>query len=314
MPDKDPFRYLTSSLREVAWHHLNPDEQIVKSIYIPYHSYDALDKSSWFKRTKQVQLPARAFVLTTERILILEDPDDPVTTTMHREYLVASCPLSDIIYFEMRSHLLDCALTLVTATPKGPTRVTVEYGGIREEAFLRAVAYMRTQIDCLPLPSYARSDEVYAQKRKAALKQWHQMLRELEMKQENAITRFLDSGEQVQEWLLLPSMNEGKKWQRPGIYIQEHPPAIIVRTDRQILLLKEMQRIIRGVTTHGSDAWLLPLSTLKTASMINDAHRPELQISLARAEVTDVVHLTIPPELAEQALACVTSPLATSGK
>jgi hypothetical protein len=147
MADREEFRYLTAPLREVAQHHLDPDENVLMSIYA--HPTIHLIHNRWlgFTWTRQVQLPARAFVLTPQRSLIVEDPTDPATSTADRKYLVASCSLNRVILFELRSYLLDCALTLVMASSQGPERITIEYNGVSENAFLAAVACMRALID-----------------------------------------------------------------------------------------------------------------------------------------------------------------------
>src|SRR5205807_4595661 len=104
-----------------------------------------------------------------------------------------------------------------------------------------------------------RPDKTYARSRGTAREGWHSVLAGLEMRQENAITRYLVSGERVQEWLTVPAIDESTWWQRLDIGAHEQPPALLVRTDQQILLIKETRRTLRGETTYGSDAWLMPL-------------------------------------------------------
>jgi len=238
--------------------------------------------------------------------LILEDPTDPATSTTDREYLFASCSLDRIMLFELRSHLLDCALTLVMATPKGPERVTIVYNGVSENAFLAAVAYMRAVVDNQPLPPAARPDETYAQERAAAWKGWHAVLARLGMRQENAVTQYLTPGERVHEWLSVPAIDESTWWQRFGIGAHEQPPAVLVRTDQQILLVKETSRIVRGRITYGSDAWLMPKARLQAARAVSGKRNvPEVQLTLEHGGVTDAVRLPVLPELAERVLALV---------
>ena len=110
----------------------------------------------------------------------------------------------------------------------------------------------------------------------------------------------------VQEWLSVPVIDESTWWQRLGIGAHEQPPAVLVRTDRQILLVKEVRRIVRGHTMYGSDAWLMPQTLLQAARVVSSQRNElELQITLKHVEVTDVVRIPIPPELAERALALV---------
>ena len=298
--------YLTAPLRDVAQHHLKPEETVLTAIYAHptvLHSNAGL---LWFTGYRQIHHPARAFVLTPDRVLILEDPTDPAASTANREYLFASCSLNRVMLFELRSHLLDCALTLVMATPDGPERVTIEYNGVSENAFLAAVACIRALVDNQPLPSSTRPDETYARERATSFSDWHAVLAGLELRQENAVTRYLAAGEHVQEWLRVPTIDESTWWQRLGIGAYEQPPAVLVHTDRQILLVKEVRRIVRGHTMYGSDAWLMPKALLQAARVVSgQRNEPELQLTLEHVGVTDVVCLPVPPELAERALALV---------
>ncbi len=298
--------YLTAPLREVAQHHLKPDETVLTAIYAHHTILHSDGRWLWLTWYRQVHHPARAFVLTPERVLILEDPTDPAASTVDREYLFASCSLDRVIRFELRSHLLDCALTLVMATPGGPERVTIPFNGVSEYAFLAAVACMRALVDGQPLPSSTRPDETYTRERATSFSDWHAVLTGLELRQENAVTRYLVAGEHIQDWLRVPIIDESTWWQRLGIGAHEQPPAVLVRTDRQILLVKEVRRIVRGQTTYGSDACLMLKSRLRVARVVSGQRdEPELQLTLGHAGVTDEVRLPVLPELAERALALV---------
>lgn len=306
MTNKEAMSYLTAPLREVAQHHLQPDETVLTAIYA--HHTILHDPAGWLWLTgyRQVHHPARAFVLTPERVLLLEDPTDPAASTADREYLFASCALNRVMLFESRSHLLDCALTLVMATPGGPERVTIPYNGVSEQAFLAAVACMRALVDGQPLPPSTRPDETYARERATSFSDWLVVLAGLELRQKNTVTRYLAAGEHVQEWLSVPTIDESTWWQRLGVGAHEQPPAVLVHTDRQILLVKEVRRIVRGHTMYGSDAWLMPKALLQAARVVSgQRNEPELQLTLEHVSVTDVVRLTVPPELAERALALV---------
>lgn len=307
--DREPLRYLTAPLREVAGRHLHPDETILTAIYVGPFGRLTRYKWWWFTWVSQKELPAKAFILTPERALILEDPTHPAASTAEHDYLVASCSLNRIILFEMRSHLLDCALTLVLAATNGPEHVTIEYNGVSENTFLAALACMRAVVDRQPLPPYTRADETYFRGRAATHRDWHAVLAELEMRHENAVSRYLVPGEQVHEWLLVPLIDESKWWQRLGIGAHEQPPAVLVRTYRQILLVKENKRVVRGQVAYGSDAWLMPLERLRTASIVSGKRGPEVQLCLEHAGVTEVVSFPILADLAERALALVASTL-----
>lgn len=308
MLHSEMMNYLTLPLREVAQRHLHSDETVLTAIYAHSTVFPARSSWLWLTWYRQVHRPARAFVLTTRRALILEDPTDPVASTAGRDYLFASCSLDRIMLFELRSHLLDCALTLVLATPSGPERVTIEYSGVSERAFLGALACMRALIDGLPLPPSTRPDEINARERTAAWKEWHAALSGLELHQENAVMRYLVSGERIQEWLSVPAVDESTWWQRLGVGAHEQPASIVVRTDRQVLLVKETRRIVRGQVTYGNDAWLMPKARLQAASIVSDQRVPEMQLTLEHIGTIYVVRLPLLSELAERALALVTSP------
>jgi len=308
--NREPMSYLTAPLREVAQHHLKPDETVLTAIYAHHTVLPARSAWLWLTWYKQVHYPTRAFVLTTQRALILEDPTDPATSTADREYLFASCSLSSVMFFVLRSHLLDCALTFVMATSNGPERVTIEYSGVSEHAFLAAVASMRALVDGLPLPPSTWPDGTSTRERTTALSDWHAALAGLELRQENAVTRYLVAGEHVQEWLSVPTIDESAWWQWLGIGAHEQPPAVLVRTDRQLLLVKEARRIVRGQVTYGNEAWLMPKSRLQAASVVTGQRdEPEVQLTIEHVGVTDIVRLPILPDLAERALALVMASL-----
>ena len=310
MIENDPFRYLTESLREVAHHHLTRDETVLMTIYLRHDVDTVFDRKAWFRQWKQVQLPTRAFVLTTKRILVVEDPADPTSSLASRAHILVSCPLDRIIHFELRVYILDCALTLAMATLDGPERITIPYSGVVAEAFLAAVAYMRAVIDGLPLPSGARPDESARRERDRVLQEWYLALAGLELGRQNIVMRYLVAGEVVQQWIDVPAGDESRWWQRLGIGAHEQHASVLVRTDRQIPLVREAKRIVRGQTTYGNDSFLMPLHRLRTVSLISRQRGAEMQFTLGHSGVTTMVHLPIPPERAERAMSLATPSLA----
>lgn len=53
----------------------------------------------------------------------------------------------------------------------------------------------------------------------------------------------------------------------------------------------------------------MPLKHLRTATIISEQEKLSLQITLEHLGATEQVHLPVPPELAERALALVLAPL-----
>lgn len=301
MPNEETMSYLTAPLRQVAQHHLKPGETVLTAIYT--YPTDTLTSTRWwwFTGYRPVHHPARAFILTPQRVLVVEDPMDPTASTVDHQYVFASCLLDHVIFFEMRSHLLDCALTLVMAGPGGPERVTIDYNGVAENAFLAAVACMRAPVVGRPLPPYMRPDETYTRERTNAMKDWHMALAGLDLRLENAIIHYLVSGERVHAWLSVPMIDERAWWQRFSLGAHEQPPTVLVRTDRQMLLVKEVKRVIRGQTSYGTEAWLLPLERLQGARVVPD-RRHEVWFTMEHIGVTDVVRFPLPSELTERVL------------
>ena len=187
------------------------------------------------------------------------------------------------------------------------------YNGVSEDGFLVAVACMRALIDGQPLPPSTRPDQTYARERVTAWKGWHSVISELGMKLENAVARYLVPHEGVQDWLIAPAIDESTWWQRFGLGAHEQPTGVLVRTDRQILLVKETRHVVRGQMTYGIDARLMPLSRLHTADVVSGQRTPEVQLTLEHVGVTEVVCLPVLPELAERALALVMPSLAMHG-
>ncbi len=309
MTKSDPFRYLTEPLAEVAQQHLTHDETVLTTIYIPQVEDAFIESRSWFTWWKRIQRPRRAFVLTAQRILVVEDPTDPLTATASRGYLLASCPLDRTIHFELRSYILDCALTLAMATTHGLERVTIPYSGIATDAFLAVVAYIRAVIDGLPLPSAVRPDEKAKRERDHSLQEWYLALKGLELKRQNMVMRYLVTGELVREWLGVPAKDESRWWQRLSIGAHEQPSLVLVRTDRQLLLVREARRVVRGQATYGNDAMLLPLERLQTVSLASRQRGVELQCTLEHLGVTTAVHVLIPQEHAERVMRLATASL-----
>ena len=133
MANIEPMSYLTAPLRQVAQHHLKPNETVLTAIYAHHTVLYSRQRWLWFTWYRPLHHPTRGFVLTTQRALIVDDPTDPTASTADREYLFASCTLDRVMLFELRSHRLDCALTLVMATANGPECITIEYNTRSQE-------------------------------------------------------------------------------------------------------------------------------------------------------------------------------------
>ncbi len=122
--------------------------------------------------------------------------------------------------------------------------------------------------------------------------------------------RYLVTGELVREWPGVPARDESKWWQRLSIGAHEQPSSVVVRTDRQILLVREAKRIVRGQATYGNDSILMPLQRLQTVSLVSGQRGAEMQFTLGHLGVTTTVHVPIPLEHAERAMTLATASLA----
>lgn len=307
MVNTDALSYLTEPLRDVVLDHLNPAENVLTAIYIQHDASTIFDTWFGFVSARRIQVPTRAFVLTTDRVLLLEDPTDSATSTAGRKYLAASCSLERIIFFEVRSHMLDCALIFVMTTANGVERMTVTFNGVSRTRFLVALACIRALLAHRPLPPYTRPDDTYILERTRALKDWYAQLSGLGLRQKNAVLSYLTPGEHILEWLEVPAIDERRWWQRFGISAYEQPPTMLVGTDWQMLLVKETKRLVRKQETYGSDAWILPLEHLSEATIVSGEQRPELQITLKLGATTNVVQCPLLPEFVERAQRLVTS-------
>lgn len=307
MLNAEALSYLTEPLREVVLDHLNPTESVLAAIYIQHDTSTIFDTWCGFTSARRIQLPTRAFVLTVERALVLEDPTDAATTTASQRYLAASCPLERVIFFEVRSHLLDCALTFVMATANGAERVTVAYNGVSRTRVLVALACIRALLAYRPLLAYTRPNDASMLERTRALKDWYAQLSGLGLRQMNAVISYLTPGESILGWLEMPAIDERKWWQRFGISAYEQPSTVLVRTDQQMLLVKETKRLVRRQATYGSDAWVMPLEHVSEATIVSSKQRPVLQITLKHGATTEVVQCPLLPELVERAQGLVSS-------
>ena len=106
--------------------------------------------------------PERALIVTNRRVLIVEDTRGMAGSGANRQHVAASRPLETIVAIEIRSHLLDCALTLVVASSGDTERVTVEYNGVNEPDVLAAVSLIRGEIDARLRPATPDARQVDA--------------------------------------------------------------------------------------------------------------------------------------------------------
>lgn len=309
----DQLAYLTVPLAEVARRHLGANEPVLAAIYLVRCMHLA-ERPSWgVARSRQVWLPRRGLVLTPWRALVVEDPTDSLSANSRRGYLAASCPYDQIVALELRSHLLDYGLALVLA--EGCVlRVEIEYNGVSEPPILAGVAAMRGRLaearaaspDNAPVMNTLIGEHI------ASRQQWRDALAGLNLRQQHAVVRCLAPGETVQAWLRAPAIDESRWRQCFRLAAHEQPAALLVRTDRQILLVKESVRIIRRQATYGTDAWIMPLGHLGSAHLLPRRRSDQvlLAIHLARARRAYSVRLPLPAALGEQARTLVLAPLA----
>lgn len=158
-------------------------------------------------------------------------------------------------------------------------------------------------------PQDARVTQPSVPEQGAVSPEWRQALAGLEFKQERAVERYLAPDELVEAWLSVPAIDEANWWEHLEGALNEQPPAILVRTERQILLVKETRRMSQDDASFGTDAWLLPRGHIRNARLSPGRHEHEvsLKIRLEHAGATYEVRLPLPIALGERARALVST-------
>jgi hypothetical protein len=245
-------------------------------------------------------VPGRALIVSHERVLVLDDPADSVTTSASQRYVAASCPMDAIVAIELRSHLLDCAITLVLASPDGVQRVTIGYNGVHEPAVLNVVGVIRAALDAQQTSNRVRTGISAAPtagdaSRRAAT--------ELSHRQRYYLTKFVAAGEQLQGFLGIPALRRGRRLQRLSLLEHALPPVLLARTDRQVLIVKHAPRTLRREASYGCDAWLLPLRTFADAEVRQGQPETTIVFGLGRSSVCYRVEVAVPASLTGDAAA-----------
>ncbi len=243
--------------------------------------------------------PGRALIVCRERVLVLDDPEDSATTSAARQYVAASSSIDAMVAIELRSHLLDCAITFVLASPDGMQRVTIVYNGVNEPSVLAALSLIRTSLDShrrstAAGPGAAPTEQVGAASH-AAAKASH--------RQRYYLRKYLAPNEQVRSFLSFPALRRGHLLQRLTLLAHEQPAMLLARTDQQVLLVKNAPRALRRQTSYGCDAWIMPLRSLHSAEVRQGQPESTIVFGLGRSRVCYHVEFSIPASLTGEAAA-----------
>ena len=288
---------LPQSLASAAREHLSRSETVLAATYL----LEIRDPGNvrWHRAAAErgPSVPGRALIVTDERVLVLDDPEDRATTTAAQQYLVASCPLDTIVYLELRSYLLDCALTLVLASTNEPRRVSIGYNGVHEPEVLAAVARIRTASAAPPRRSCVASG---GEGPNASVQVPNPAIAALDHRHRYFLRKFLAPEEPVEWAIATPSTPR-----RPGLGFLGHalPALLLAKTDRQILVVRDAPRRMRGRAPNGCDAWLLPLSAMDAAEERPGRRDALLVFELGLAASRYTVDFAVPARMAAEVAA-----------
>ena len=242
--------------------------------------------------------PDRALLIMDHRILVLGDPTAGAINTADQRYLVAACRFDHLLAIELHTHLLDCAITFVQNLPSGTQRLSIAYNGVHEPAVIGAVTLLRSLWDG---GRGAESDEACESATGDGLVTT-QAAGLLDHRQRYYLHKYLAPGERVIGHLAVPGLRRGSQLQRLSFTAEVQPPCLLVRTDRQFVLVKHAPRLLGTQTSYGSDAWIMPLRTLFTAEL-DEGPRPALTFRLGLSGTRYSVHLGLPESLVADARA-----------
>ena len=288
---------LPQSLASAAGEHLSRPETVLAATYL----LEIKDPGNvrWHRAAAELSpsVPGRALIVTNERVLVLDDPDDRATTTAAQQYLVASCPLDVIVCLELRSYLLDCALTLVVASTNGTRRVSIGYNGVHEPEVLAAIARIRRASDAPLLRSCVASG---SDTPNASVHDPSPAIAALNHRHRYFLRKFLTPEEPVEWAIATPSTPR-----RAGLSFRGHglPALLLAKTNRQILVVRDAQRRLRGRAPNGCDAWLLPLDAIAAAEERPGQRDALLVFELGRAASRYTVDFAVPVQMAAEVAA-----------
>ena len=288
---------LPEPLAHLARQHLKADERVVTWLYLPRTTRPQLRGFVARRHRDSAQVPARAFILTVRRALILEDPTDDAASMIDQQHLRGSCRLDSILMLAVRSYLLDCALTLTAAERGAIPTLTIEYDGTIHGAFWRRIRYVRAVIDGRdPLvemrigavaPNHHRGD-------------WFQALDQEGMHWKHYVSQSLAANETVQKWLVIPTIDRRRYLHKLVRADREYPPGLLIRSDRQVLYIKQARRIADEGPRFGADISLIPMVNLKQVRLIVEEGINWLELELQRSGATVTARIPVTDELAQR--------------
>ncbi len=289
---------LPPSLKAVAERQLVASEPVLGAVYLVSFRDPPAVLSRSRSGGRLPRVPGRALIVTQARVLVLDDPADRASTSAAHQFVTAACPLDAIIGIELRSHLLDCAFTLVLAAPDGARRVTIGYNGVSEPDVVGAVHLIRRAMDLPERSASADSHEpVSAEQGDASRRALHG----LSLRQRNYVRKYVPSPEQLRSLLAIPALPRGRSWRRFSLLAHEQPAALLARTDRQVLLVENAPRVLRRAASNGCDAWFMPVRSLSWAELRQGQSESTLAFGLGGAKACYTVEVAVPASLSQQA-------------
>lgn len=242
--------------------------------------------------------PGRALIVSESRVLVLDDPTDSATTSAGRQYVAASSPLGEIVAIELRSHLLDCALTLVLASTGAAERVTIGYNGVNEPDVLVVVGLIRSKLDSQRRSPVEHSGSTVSDDR---LDVAGRAGTELSYRQRYYLRKYLCPEEQLCNFLSIPALPRNLRWKRLSLLAHEQPPMLLARTDRQAFVVKNALHALRKGDSYGCDVWLMPLCTLATVELKRGRPESTIVFRLGRSAQCYSVQAALPSSLTDEA-------------
>lgn len=281
---------LPASLKDLAEWHLSPSEPVLATVYL----LEVRDPGNvrWHRAApgRRAVAPGRALIVTGTRVLVLDDPEDRASTGTPGQCAAASCAIADIVSIELRSHLLDCALSLAVATIAEPRRITVRYNGVHEPTVLEALVAIRASWARLVGQGATAGTTGNEEDRYEA----GRAIPDLDHRHRYFLRKFLAGEGGLKRLLAPPAVPVVGRYGALSFLVPEAPPLMIAQAEQQILLVRDAPRRILQPAEDGCDAWLLRPDKLVSAELRNRGKQATLVCELGPAESRHRLEIAVP--------------------